>query len=984
MPYEAYRKIVCSSMCAAVLGFVPVVANPQGASVVHGKVDIVENGSTLNVTSHKKRAVIDWKQFNIAKGELTKFSQLDKSSAILNRVTGGDPSKILGAIQSNGKVFLINPNGIIFGADSCINTSAFLASTHQISLEQFLNSKEFTFAGDSKEAIINYGTINASGGDVYLIGRVVENHGTISAPDGTVGIGVGQEILLKPDSDEHIFIKVASVASDKLENGLTNTGYINALKVELKVDGQPYARAIQQNGVVNALGVKEQNGRVFLVAEGGLTSVAGSISASNANQTGGEVQILGEHVQIDSTARINVAGRNGGGSALIGGDYMGKNEQVYNSTVTEISPGALVEAQAIESGDGGKVIVWADQVNNFGGTVNAKGGQLSGNGGFVEVSGKLLSYQGTVDTRAHSGKTGTLLLDPNNITVSNAPTSPVYTPPNYTGAGTAAANLNRTDLNNQLALTNVIISTDAATAGGDGDITFTAGPVGGANDLTVNAVRDVNATGIIFNGAGDLSLNAGRNINLTAGTNLQAANNTLNAVNDVNIDTSSSFVFGGDLSVTAQTGNIGITNSGLVFDNITLSAPLGDVNVSSGSGSTLLSTFPGGTLDIDAGRDVKLTATTASAQSVWLNPTDGVLNVTAGRDIITTSNTANNVLISPNGSSGDATLIAGRNMVLSSGTKIENQSPGPLTLVVDNANPSSVGPGFFQLDSQAAISTTGGPLRVFTSAQNLEAGRINGTINGEQILFGTPSAVCGNFREISDVAFGSSCGDNPQTGTPYTIFYKAAFNPPVPNNVNNRVIYDAGKNTIFVQSGYINFQKVAPISYWYFANGQGYMNSTDYSNFLVNMSKLSNEDLGIILDLYSTLNPDQIHLFQKALSYPFEEDDFGSAVTAIFTVGLAGILKSDKSNAELLADDYKKAVNAATFGKPEQISAENPIGAMFVLIESVLKEDSAQGEVKKAKLAQIANISVASLSLFELAYLALRRRKRKNIKIKTS
>lgn len=977
MAYDAYRKMVWSSICATVLGFVPLTANPQGATVVHGKVDIADKGGTLNVTSHKKRAVIDWKQFNIAKGELTKFNQLDKSSAILNRVTGGDPSKILGAIQSNGKVFLINPNGIIFGADSCINTSAFLASTHQLSLEQFLNSKEFTFSGDSKEAIINYGTINASGGDVYLIGRVVENHGTISAPDGTVGIGVGQEILLKPESDEHIFIKVASVDSDKLEKGLTNTGYINALKVELKVDGQPYARAIQQNGVVNALGVKEQNGRVFLVAENGVTSVAGSITALNANQTGGEVQILGEQVQIDSTARINVTGKNGGGSALIGGDYMGKNEQIYNSSRTEVSPGAIIDAQATESGNGGKVIIWADQVNNFAGTVNAKGGQVNGDGGFVEVSGKLLSYQGTVDTRAANGKTGTLLLDPNNITVSNAPTSPAYTPPNYTGAGTASANLNRTDLNNQLALTNVTISTDAGTAGGSGDITFTAGPVGGANDLTVNAVRDVNATGIIFNGAGDLSLNAGRNINLTAGTNLQAANNTLNAVNDVNIDSSNSFVFGGDLSITAQTGNIGISNSFLVFDNITLAATAGDVNVASGSGSTLLSTFPGGTLEIDAGRDVKFTATTANTQSVWLNPTDGVLNITAARDITSTSTAANNVLISPNGSSGDATLIAGRNIVLSNGTTVVNQSPGPLTLVVDNANPSSVGPGFFQLDSGAAVSTTGGPLRVFTSSQALEAGRINGTINGQTVLFGTPSTVCGNFREIAGVAFGSACGSNPTTGIPYTVFYKSTVNPPVPNNVNNRVIYDVGKNTIFVESGYVNFQKVAPISYWYFANGEGYMTNTDYSNFLLNMSKLSNEDLGIILDLYSTLNADQIQLFQKALSYPFQEDDFGSGITGAFTIGLTSILKSEKSNAELLADDYRIAVNKATFGKPESISADNPVGAMFMLVESVLKEGSAQGQVKRAKLAQVSNVTIGSLSLFELVYLAFRRRRKK-------
>jgi len=971
MAYDAYRKMVWSSICATVLGFVPLTANPQGATVVHGQVDIVDNGATLNVTSHKKHAVIDWKQFNIAKGELTKFSQLDKSSAILNRVTGGDPSKILGAIQSNGKVFLINPNGIVFGADSCINTSAFLASTHQLSLEQFLKSKEFTFSGDSKEAIINYGTINASGGDVYLIGRVVENHGTLSATEGTVGIGVGQEILLKPESDEHIFIKVASVDSDKLEKGLTNTGYINALKVELKVDGQPYARAIQQNGVVNALGVKEQNGRVFLVAEGGLTSVAGSITASNANQTGGEVRVLGKQVQIESTAHINVAGKNGGGSTLIGGDYMGRNEQIYNSSRTEVDPGAIIDAQATESGNGGKVIVWADQVNNFAGTVNAKGGQFSGEGGFVEVSGKLLSYQGTVDTRAANGKTGTLLLDPNNITVSNAPTSPAYTPPDYTGAGTASANLNRTDLNNQLVLTNVVISTDAATAGGSGDITFTDGPIGGPNNLTVNAFRDVNASGILFNGIGDLNLNAGRNINLTGGTNLQAANSNLNAVNDVNMsDMSNSFVLGKNLSVIAQNGNIGITNSTLVFDNITLTATTGDVNVASGSGSTLLSTFPGGTLDIDAGRDVTFVATAPGAQSVWLNPTDGVLSVTAGRDIVSTSTAANNVLISPNGSSGDATLIAGRNMVFSNGTTVVNQSPGPLTLVVDNANPSSVGAGFFQLDSGAAVSTTGGPLRVFTSAQALEVGKINGTLNGQTVPFGTPSSVCGDFREIGGVAYGDSCASNFLTGNPYTVFYKSGATPPPVPVLNNSVIYDAGKNTFFVKSWDTNFEKVAALSWWYFSNNRDGLTNEAYSQLLLNLSYFKEPSLSTLLELYTILSPNQIKLMHQTLAIKVE---FGLGF-GLYALPF-NLLGRDASNEEVLASkEFQTYIDIAN-SAPDQNAGLIPL---VRFIESILLDNQVGTKENRQKIANlVTSMPVSSLTILELLYLCFVRRRKK-------
>lgn len=936
MSYDAYKKVLLSSICTTVLGFVPLIANPQGATVVHGKVDIVDNGSTLNVTSHQKHAIIDWKHFNIGKGELTKFSQLDKSSAILNRVTGGDPSKILGAIQSNGKVFLINPNGIVFGADSCINTSAFVASTLQLSLEQFLNSKEFNFVGDSKEAIINYGTINAHSGDVYLLGRVVENYGSITAAEGTVGLGVGQEILLKPESDEHIFIKVASIASDKLENGLTNAGYINALQTELKADGQYYARAIQQNGTINALGVKEQNGRVFLVAEGGSTSFRGSITALNANQTGGEVQILGQQVHLEPTAHINVSGKNGGGVALIGGDFKGSNEQIYNSTITNVEPGAVIEAQATEAGGGGKVIVWANDVNNFAGTVNAKGGNLNGDGGFVEVSGQFLSYQGTVDTRATNGKIGTLLLDPNDITISDAPTSPAYTPPNYDGAGASSANLNRTALNNQLALTNVVISTDVATSGGNGDITVLDGPISGSNSLTLDAYRNLN----------------------------------------INQDVVA-FGPGATLTANAQTGDVNIKNATLLANSISVTAGQ-DVNVvggQSGGFTSLVSTFPGGTLNVTAARDVKLTAISGGANAVWFNPTECPLTITAGRDIIASSSGANTVSITPNGTgSFDATIIAGRNTVLNAGTKVENQTSGALTVVVDNANPSSVGSGFFQLDNGASLATTGGPLRVFTSSQPLEVGKINGILNGQTLTFGTPSAVCGNFREIGGVAYGDSCGSNFLTGTPFTVFYKSGTTPPPLPVINNSVIYDVGKNTIFVKSWDTNYEMVAVLSWLYFSNYPSNLTPQGYSQLLLNLSYLNETNLATLRELYSILNVEEIQLMQQAFAGKFDSSLAGGVQAGIY-YDLFNLLAKDTSNEQILAgasfQNYLKQANLVN-------DSTSSLASALRFVEMILKDPKVGTKENRQKIANLVNsMQIGSLTILELLYLCFVRRRKK-------
>src|SRR3989304_10002962 len=100
------------------------------------------------------------------------FYPRQKKSSVLNRVKGGNPSKILGQLIANGKVYPTNPSGVIFGKDAIIQTADFLASTHDIADNAFLLDKELLFKGDSKEAIINYGTIKTSNANVILIGRI--------------------------------------------------------------------------------------------------------------------------------------------------------------------------------------------------------------------------------------------------------------------------------------------------------------------------------------------------------------------------------------------------------------------------------------------------------------------------------------------------------------------------------------------------------------------------------------------------------------------------------------------------------------------------------------------------------------------------------------------------------------------------------------------------------------------------------------------
>ena len=173
----------------------PVLANPTGGAVVAGSATIGSAGKTLTINQSTQNAIINWQQFSIASGELTKFLVPNSSSATLNRVLGGNPSAIYGTLQSNGVLYLVNPSGIVVGPNGRIDTAGFLASTLDVSNEQFLKGGNLNFAGASNACIDNEGTIHASSGDVYLIATQVNNSGTITAPQGNVGLAAGSKFF---------------------------------------------------------------------------------------------------------------------------------------------------------------------------------------------------------------------------------------------------------------------------------------------------------------------------------------------------------------------------------------------------------------------------------------------------------------------------------------------------------------------------------------------------------------------------------------------------------------------------------------------------------------------------------------------------------------------------------------------------------------------------------------------------------------------
>src|SRR6266542_4293582 len=449
------RILEISIVFSAVALTNPVLANPVGETVGAGRATFDRSlPGRLTINQGSDRLIVNWRDFSIGLGETTRFLQPSASSAVLNRVVTDNPSQLLGHLESNGRVFLINPNGVLVGRGATINTRGFVASTLDVSDASFLSGAKLTLSGASTAPVVNQGSIQAIGGDVFLIGRTVENSGTLRASSGTVGMAAGSEVLIVPSGAERLSVIAGAPAGSPADKGVNNVGTIESVAAELKAaGGNIYALALNNSGILRATGVRNENGRVLLTSEGGNIENSGTLSAHNANGSGGqitvdgghnssgapstvlhsgsidatgagrgtqggEVQVLGDHVGLVGSALVDVSGNAGGGTALIGGDLRGSNPDVGNAQRTFVGSEAQIRADALQRGDGGKVIVWSDDTTRFYGHISARGGPRGGDGGFSEVSGKNnLDFLWSVDLTAAHGQPGTLLLDPDNIVI---------------------------------------------------------------------------------------------------------------------------------------------------------------------------------------------------------------------------------------------------------------------------------------------------------------------------------------------------------------------------------------------------------------------------------------------------------------------------------------------------------------------------------------------------------------------------------------
>lgn len=407
------------------------VANPTEGTVVNGQVDIQYGAHTV-IQQQSDSAIINWQDFSVGAGEHTQFIQPGSSSVTLNRVIGNNASEIMGKLSSNGQIFLVNPNGIVFGIHSVVDVGGLVATTSNITDENF-NNKNFVFdqPGLPNAKIINYGHIKtiADQGLIVLVSPMVQNFGVIQAKLGKVALGAGDQWTLDPYGDNLITFSLHGTTPEVLYQ-IDHDGHINAdggsvFLTAQQMDGVMES-IINVDGYIEARTVSNQQGKIVLLGpQDSQVRVAGvlDVSSNIIGELAGLIEITGKQLWIGGGdfSLINASGVSGGGTVHIGGDYQGKGS-LPTALKTIIMAGAQILADATEQGNGGKVIVWSDEDTVYNGHISARGGRLGGDGGFVETSGKLTLdiVGGTVSTLATKGTSGTWLLDPTDYTIDGS------------------------------------------------------------------------------------------------------------------------------------------------------------------------------------------------------------------------------------------------------------------------------------------------------------------------------------------------------------------------------------------------------------------------------------------------------------------------------------------------------------------------------------------------------------------------------------
>ena len=333
----------CSALAALVFAAGRAAANPAGMTVAAGSATAVQNGSQLNITA-SQNAVLNWQSFNIAAGETTTFQQPNNVSVVWNRIADANPSQIWGHLNANGIVVLMNQNGFYFGPNSSVNVGGFIAAGAWVTPPANVGGM-WSYQGQPPAAsIINYGEIKANnGGSLFLVAEKIENHGMLTAPDGTLGLYAGKQVLISERPDGRGLS--ANVALP--DGAIDNFGKISADAGTIAL----HAQVVNQDGIIQANSVRNNHGVIELVASDAVNLGANSLIQANGDDSGassgGQVTVKSANTFADDPAsrievRGGVNGGNGGAVEISAADMTAVNSQIDGAASAGGRAGSLL------------------------------------------------------------------------------------------------------------------------------------------------------------------------------------------------------------------------------------------------------------------------------------------------------------------------------------------------------------------------------------------------------------------------------------------------------------------------------------------------------------------------------------------------------------------------------------------------------------------------------------------------------------------
>ena len=493
------------------------MALPQGGQVAAGAADIAASQAEMAIHQATQNAVINWNSFNIGAGERVNIYQPNAQAALLNRVLGGNPSEIFGTLSANGRVFLVNPAGVLFAPGAQVDAGSILASTMNITNADFMAGK-YAFVGTPSDGkIINRASLIARNeGTVALLGKDVVNEGVIVARKGAAVLAAGEAVSLDFNGDGKVSVVPTKAA---MEQAVTNKGLVEA-------DG----------------------GLVFMSAATGdaLTRSAvnqeGIVRASSLDGAAGAIRMTANDVRLASGSVTDVSGAKAG-TIQIGGGWQGTGDLAHAKNVT-VERGASVRADTTAAdAAGGTVAVWSDGRTKFAGEITARG-KGTGAGGAVETSGKKVQITGRVDASSEAGKGGEWLIDPDDIEVKTR------------AAGDPEAG-SQADVQ---AVTN---SLNSGTS-----VTIQTPNLTGNNDNFIKVQDAINKTA---GGDATLSLKATGNISINANITSTAGALHLDVLSDTNHRAGGNISVADGVQIKTRGGNVklggGLTENGIGFAN---------------------------------------------------------------------------------------------------------------------------------------------------------------------------------------------------------------------------------------------------------------------------------------------------------------------------------------------------------------------------------------------------------------------------------